>query len=177
MGAHALLSFVAFVVSGFTFTYVFAQHRRSPVNRAFLLLAGWFAAWMLVSFLLSTGVEGISKIQLRTVHSVAWAPVGFLAINFTYALLERPRDLIYCLSLSIAAVLLSVLTGLGAVAIIREVRGSATGSESLILHPLRPRQECCSRLSIAGSPCATRAARARILLPAASFRSCCSRSS
>lgn len=136
MGAHALLSLAAFVVSGFTFTYVFAQHRRSPVYRAFLLLTGWFAAWMLVSFLVTTGLRVVSHTQLRSVHSVAWAPVGFLVLHFTYSLLERPRDLVYYLSFTIAAVLLSASIVLGAAATTRELPGPVIGHGPLILHPL-----------------------------------------
>lgn len=136
MGAHALLSLAAFVVSGFTFTYVLAQHRRSPVNRAFLLLTGWFAAWMLVSFLLSTVLRGVSHTQLRSMHSVAWAPVGFLVLHFTYALLERRRDLVYYLAFTVAAVLLSALIVLGVAATTRELPGPVTERGPLIVHPL-----------------------------------------
>lgn len=136
MGAHALLSFVAFVVSGFTFTYVFAQHRRSPVNRACLLLAGWFSAWMLASFLLWADAEAVSHTQLRDLLSVAWVPAGFLMLHFTYAFLGRPRDRVYRFFLSIAAVLLSALLISGIAAVARGSLGSVADSGSLVSHPI-----------------------------------------
>lgn len=103
MGGNALLPLVAFGVNGFTCAYVFARNRRSPVNRAYLLLASWLTAWMLVSTLLWSDVSGGLEARLRDLYPLTWVPVGFLLLNFSYVFAGRKRDRLYSTFFLVAA--------------------------------------------------------------------------
>jgi PAS domain S-box-containing protein len=99
MNYYAFIPLAAFIINFFTLTYVVALRRKSPVNRAYLLVALSFAILSMASFA-SWSLEAITwRLALMKGVSITWIAFGFTFLNFTYAFLEKKRDLIYYASL------------------------------------------------------------------------------
>ena len=114
MNYYAFIPLAAFMVNFFTLTYVIALRRKSPVNRAYLLVALSFAILSMASFI-SWSLEAIPwRLALMKGVSITWIAFGFTFLNFTYAFLDKKTDAIYYLSLVsvILFYILSLSTGL-----------------------------------------------------------------
>ena len=102
--SYFLLPLAAFVVNAFTWVYAYARHDRSPLSRAFQLVAGSFTLWCFVDMITwSPGWADYLPVSVK-LHGVFWLINGFIIVNFTYTFLQRRRDTIYYLLLVAAAV-------------------------------------------------------------------------
>jgi PAS domain S-box-containing protein len=109
---YIAIPLVAIIIDLIISTYVFANNRRGPVNRAYLLLAGLFAVWMMFDIVHWSPVPARTIIPLLKMQSIFWIPIGFVFLNFSYVFLGRKWDVFYfgSLALSMAMVGLSVST-------------------------------------------------------------------
>ena len=105
---------VALLVNNFTWTYILAQNRKNPVNRAYLSFSGVISLWMFLNLILWLPLDERWMLLLLRYNAAVWLPLGFLLLNFTYALLHIENDWIYhgMALLTIAAVILSATTDL-----------------------------------------------------------------
>lgn len=96
----------------FTWTYIYAQRRPTPVNRAYLALSGSVAAWMLQVFFLWSPLPEASILTLEKTTTTTGLLVVLLFLRFTMVFLERPRDTVYytLATLSLACMLLNLTT-------------------------------------------------------------------
>ena len=94
MNYYAFIPLTAFIVNFFTLTYIVALKRKSPVNRAYLLIALSFAIVSMASFV-SWSLVISWRLALVKGASITWIAFGFTFLNFTYAFLGKKRDTIY----------------------------------------------------------------------------------
>ena len=110
MNYYIALPLVAVIVNIIITTYVFAQNRRSPVNRAYILLSVFFILWMFFDVIHWSPIDPAWITPLLKIQSLFWLPVGFLFTHFTYAFLNKKSDAIYYsfLAFAIAVSIISV---------------------------------------------------------------------
>jgi PAS domain S-box-containing protein len=106
MNYHALIPLVAFLVNAFTWLFIFAKRRRSPVNQAYLFFAGLVALWALHDHMAWSQPEAQWQALLVRIEPLLWLPLGFSFLNFSYAFLRRGRDAYYYISLSLVVIAL-----------------------------------------------------------------------
>jgi signal transduction histidine kinase len=90
-----LLPTIAFLLNTVVWSYVFGQRRKEPVNRAFLLFSAAVGGWLatdIITYL--PWMQGIEGFVYRT-QALFWVPIGFLFLNFAYALVGRKSDTLY----------------------------------------------------------------------------------
>jgi signal transduction histidine kinase len=110
----ALFPAAAFLLNGFVWTYVFALHNKSPVNRAFLFLSGDAAFWIgheLLPFLpIASGYES----TIYRLGSCSWILTGYFFLEFANAVTQHKGTLLPRISLAVAVVMsgLSMFTNL-----------------------------------------------------------------
>jgi two-component system sensor histidine kinase/response regulator len=85
------LQFVAFALNLFVWTYVFAQRKRDPVNRAYLLFAGAITAWVFLDMLMSWPMSEATAYRVMKIKSIAYLPVGVLFLHFVNTLVGTSR--------------------------------------------------------------------------------------
>lgn len=87
-----LFPIVALFVNTIVWAYVLGQRKHEPVNRAFLLFSastgGWLTTDLATYFPSIIGFESI----LFRIQGIFWVPIGFLFLNFAYALVGRKAD-------------------------------------------------------------------------------------
>ncbi|MCP4604930.1 MAG: response regulator [Proteobacteria bacterium] len=114
MNLHALIPLAALILNQFIWVYIFAKNRTMPVNRAFLLFCGALSMWLGLEFLSWIEISDSMQGPLQKIMAIAWLSVGFLYINFIYAVLEKKRDALYfaMLALPIISIVLNFTTNL-----------------------------------------------------------------
>ena len=115
MNYYGFIPLGAFFINFFTLIYVLALRRKSPVNRAYMLMALSFAGLSMSSFVQWLSLEPGPWIHATMKGvSIFWMLFGFSLLNFTYALLQKKKDVIYFISLTSLVTLyaLSVTTNL-----------------------------------------------------------------
>lgn len=95
MKIAVLIPVFALLVNTFAVTYVLAQRKRSPVNRAFVIFAVSILFWLLLDIVAYLPMRESSLLVLMKIRSLFWLAAVFLFLNFTYALLDRKRDWIW----------------------------------------------------------------------------------
>ena len=95
MNYYALIPLFACFINVFTWTYIFAQKRRSPVNVAYLVLAAILATWTLELFFLWLPTHDNLIPALLKTTMITGFMVGFSFLNFTYIFLEKSKGKIY----------------------------------------------------------------------------------
>jgi two-component system cell cycle sensor histidine kinase/response regulator CckA len=114
MNAYAYIPLAAFLINGFTWVFIHAKRRRSPVNQAYLLFAGLLALWALHDHIAWSPVSDGWQRALIRIEPLIWLSLGFVFLHFVYAFLQRERDVYYYISLSLVliAVPLALFTDL-----------------------------------------------------------------
>jgi signal transduction histidine kinase/DNA-binding response OmpR family regulator len=95
MNYYVALPLISVIVNIIITTYIFAQNRRSPVNRAYILLSVFFIFWMFFDVIHWSPIRTELILPLLRSQTLFWVPVGFLFTNFTYAFLNKKRDPVY----------------------------------------------------------------------------------
>ncbi|MBL4716204.1 MAG: SpoIIE family protein phosphatase [Bacteroidia bacterium] len=103
MNYYALIPFFTFLIEGFTCTYILAQESKNPVNKAYLFMALAVMFWGLADATIWTHDNEEIILTIIKISTINWLMIGFLFLNFTYALVKKKRNFIYWASL-IAAV-------------------------------------------------------------------------
>ena len=101
MNYYSFIPLTAFIINLFTFTYILAQKRESPVNRSYLVFSFFVALWMIGLFILWLPISEITIIPMEKITTTMGFIVGFCFLKFTYIFLERKKDYIYQLFLSV----------------------------------------------------------------------------
>ncbi len=98
----------------FAWSYIYAQKRHTAVNRTCLIFLASLLGWVFCDFIAWMPIPPGWKVPLFRIACIFWIPSGFLFLNFTYAFLEREKDLFYKIMLAgcIIAVCLSLVTDL-----------------------------------------------------------------
>lgn len=104
MNYYVALPFFAVIVNIVITTYVFAQNRRNPVNRAYVLLSVFFIFWILFDVIHWSPIEPSWILPAMKVQSLFWVPIGFVFTNFTYVFLKKEKDTVYYIFLAYAVV-------------------------------------------------------------------------
>jgi PAS domain S-box-containing protein len=114
MNYFAFIPLLAFLINVFTWTYIFAQKRRNPVNTAYLILASTLAAWTLELFLLWIPIEESLLYPLLKITMITGFMVGFFFLNFTYIFLGKTKDKIFYVFLysAVIASLINIFSNL-----------------------------------------------------------------
>jgi signal transduction histidine kinase len=114
MNYYTLIPFTAFLVNGFMFVYIFAQDRKTRINRAYLHLAMALTAWGLLDFIGWSDVSHQWRLVVIKLTPVAWGSLGFLALWVAYAFTNRKSDILFWIiySFHLASIPLSLFTGL-----------------------------------------------------------------
>ena len=114
MNYYAFIPLVAFVVNVFTWTYIYAQKRQSPVNRAYLVFAACLAGWNLMVLAIWLQINDTWLLPMLKMGSIFWLAAGFCFLNFTYTFLDKKKDPIYYFYLifSLLSVGISISTNL-----------------------------------------------------------------
>jgi two-component system, cell cycle sensor histidine kinase and response regulator CckA len=104
VNAYAYIPLAAFLINGFTWVFIHAKRRRSPVNQAYLLFAGLLALWALHDHIAWSPVSDAWQRALTRVEPLLWLSLGFVFLHFVYAFLRRERDVYYYISLSLVLI-------------------------------------------------------------------------
>lgn len=95
MNYYALIPLCACLINFFTFTYILAQKRKSPVNRAYLLSSFFSALWMFELFILWSPIDEAFLLTWEKVTTTTGFFVGFFFLNFVYTFLKKKRDVVF----------------------------------------------------------------------------------
>jgi len=114
VNAYAYIPLATFLINGFTWVFIYAKRRRSPVNQAYLLFAGLLALWALHDYIAWSAVSDAWQQVLIRVEPLLSLPLGFVFLHFVYVFLQRERDVYYYISLTLVllALPLSLFTDL-----------------------------------------------------------------
>lgn len=111
MNYYVFIPLTAFTINTFTWTYIFAQKRKSPVNRAYLTLAAILAIWAMESFLVWSISEVDWLFTLIKITAITGFTVPISYLTFTYVFLKKQKDYIYYFFV-ICAILSSIICAL-----------------------------------------------------------------
>jgi hypothetical protein len=95
MNYYVALPLISVIVNIIITTYIFAQNRRSPVNRAYIFLSVFFIFWMFFDVIHWSPIRKEWILPLLRAQALFWVPVGYLFTNFTYAFLNKKKDSVY----------------------------------------------------------------------------------
>jgi signal transduction histidine kinase len=98
----ALFPAVAFLLNGFVWTYVYAQHNKNPVNRSFLFFSGNTAGWLGYELLLFLPICAGHETVVYRFGSVFWIATGFFYLEFANAVAQRKRTVVSLISIVLA---------------------------------------------------------------------------
>ncbi|MCL6589197.1 MAG: PAS domain S-box protein [Firmicutes bacterium] len=110
MNSIIILPLLAFIICLVTWSYILAQHRKSPVNRAYLILSGVIGGWNIINLILWSPVHQGLRVIIMRFSPLFWVPTGFLFLNFVYVVINKRRDYLFFLVmfLTVIATILSV---------------------------------------------------------------------
>jgi len=113
MNYYVVIPFIALLYNVAITAYTWSQ-RRSPVNRAYIVLSLTTMGWILFDVIHWSPIPVAWVIPALKAQSIFYLSVGFVFTNFSYQFLGRKKDLIYYVFLAavIVAVPLSVGTTL-----------------------------------------------------------------
>ena len=92
MTLYILLPTFAFFISFFTWTYVFAQQKRDPINTTFLLFAANNLGWISCDLLMYHPFTNQHELLIARICTFFWLPAGFWFLLFAYALVGKKTD-------------------------------------------------------------------------------------
>ena len=110
MNYYVALPLVSVIVNIIITTYIFAQNRRSPVNRAYILLSIFFIFWMFFDVIHWSPLDRKLITPMLRTQALFWVPVGFLFTNFAYSFLGKKKDRVYYGFLAFAIVAAGLTT-------------------------------------------------------------------
>ncbi|HBE80536.1 MAG TPA: hypothetical protein DDW65_22535 [Firmicutes bacterium] len=109
-----LIPLSALLFNTLTWGYIFAKRRKSPVNRAYLILSLWVSVWLFQNLILWLPTHKLWFGILIFLNPLFWIPIGLLFLNFVYAYLDKRPDYFYSLVLffTLCAAVISLTTSL-----------------------------------------------------------------
>jgi len=112
MNYYLFLPFASILINVFAWSYIYAQKQNTAVNKTCLIFLASLLGWVFCDFIAWMPTPPSWKIPLFRIACIFWIPSGFLFLNFTYAFLEKEKDIFYKIMLAACAVaiLLSLAT-------------------------------------------------------------------
>ncbi|HEX3045805.1 MAG TPA: histidine kinase N-terminal 7TM domain-containing protein [Bacillota bacterium] len=104
MNTIILLPLLTFIICLITWSYILAQNRKSPVNRAYLVLSGVISGWNVLNLIIWSPIPRDAQLFFLRFSPLFWVPVGFLFLNFVYVVINKRRDYLYFTSLIITVI-------------------------------------------------------------------------
>lgn len=114
MNYFLFLPFASVLINVFAWSYIYAQKHYTAVNRTCLIFLASLLGWVFCDFLAWMPTPPTWKVSIFKVACIFWIPSGFLFLNFTYAFLEKEKDIFYKIMLTACAavVFVSLITNL-----------------------------------------------------------------
>lgn len=95
MNFYAFIPLTAFFINIVLMTFVYAQNRQNPVNRAFIWIALLFAVWMGFDVVIWSPIEPAWILPLMKAQAVFYNFIGIAYVHFAYSFIQRKRDLAF----------------------------------------------------------------------------------
>ena len=95
MKIYIILPIIAFLVNGFTFTYVYAQKTFSKESKAYLLYSSVLAMWIAMQIYEMLPIEFLYPKMIFKLDTACWITIGCLFLNFIYKFLDKKIDLAF----------------------------------------------------------------------------------
>lgn len=114
MNYYTIIPFAAFLANGFMFVYIFAQGRKSRINRAYLHLAIVLTAWGFLDFIGWSAVSHEWRLVVIKLTPVVWGSLGFFILWVAYAFTNRKPDVFFWVifAFHLGSIPISLFTGL-----------------------------------------------------------------
>lgn len=109
MNVFVFILFGAFVITGFTFTYILAHKGKNVVSLSFLIITGFLEIWIASDFVVTTKIFLPYNLVILKLFSFSWIFIGVLFINFVFVFLNMKKNWIYY-TLFVCAILFSILS-------------------------------------------------------------------
>ena len=112
MNYYLFLPFASVLINVFAWSYIYAQKQNTAVNKTCLIFLAGLLGWVFCDFLAWMPTPPSWKVPLFRIACIFWVPSGFLFLTFTYAFLEKEKDVFYKIMLAACAlaVFLSLAT-------------------------------------------------------------------
>jgi len=109
---YLFLPFTSVLINVFAWSYIYAQKQDTAVNKTCLIFLAGLLGWVFCDFIAWMPTPPSWKIPLFRIACIFWVPSGFLFLTFTYAFLEKEKDVFYKIMLVACAlaVFLSLAT-------------------------------------------------------------------
>lgn len=109
---YFLIPFAALLINLFVWSYIYAQKKNSPVNKAFLIYAAFLNLWLIGVLLTRLYLFESIFLTILKVQSIAWLSIAFWFLHFTYIFIQKEKDFIYYLlaSFTIITIVISLTT-------------------------------------------------------------------
>ncbi len=114
MNYYLFFPFSSILINVFAWSYIYAQKEDTAVNKTCLIFLASLLGWVFCDFLAWLPTPAYWKMPILKIACIFWIPSGFMFLNFTYAFLDREKDLFYKIMLvgCVVAVLISLTTNL-----------------------------------------------------------------
>ncbi len=97
MNIYLWTPLIALLINVFTWSYIFAQSRKTPEKKAYLIYCMFLILWQFTTLLLRTPDVHFYTFFLLKLRAVFWLPVGFLFLNFMYVFLKQKKNFTFFL--------------------------------------------------------------------------------
>ncbi len=114
MNYYLFLPLGSILINVFAWSYIYAQKQDTAVNKTCLVFLASLLGWVFCDFIAWMPTPPSSKVPILKIACIFWIPSGFLFLNFTYAFLEKQKDIFYKIMLTacIIAIFVSFVTDL-----------------------------------------------------------------
>lgn len=112
MTIYSIIPTLALLINSFVAVYIFAQKRKSRINKAFIYYSVNLSFWILCEIILRQNIPEEYISIIFKLASISWLSIGFWFVNFTYEFIDKKRDwVLYSIGiLTVITVVLSFLT-------------------------------------------------------------------
>ena len=112
MNYYLVFPFTSILINVFAWSYIYAQKQDTAVNKTCLIFLASLLGWVFCDFIAWLPTPPSWKMPIFKIACIFWIPSGFLFLNFTYAFLEKRKDIFYKVMLAgcVTAVLISLST-------------------------------------------------------------------
>lgn len=104
MNYYIFILLAIFLINFYTFTYIIALKRNSPVNRAYLIFSAFFGLWTIIKAATWSIPDHPSVLLILRIVSFNWIFISFVFVNFTYIFINRKKSYTYYSLLSATSV-------------------------------------------------------------------------
>ena len=111
MNYYLFFPLASVLINVFTWSYIYAQKQKTAVNKTCLIFLAGLLGWVFCDLIAWMPTPPSWKVPLLKIACIFWIPSGFLFLNFSYAFLEKQKDVFYKLMLTACVVVVLVSLG------------------------------------------------------------------